>query len=98
VANSLRHFTENDHIRDRESAARFRNTKGFAKDLVLVAGNIDDAIGDDHVNRVLGQWNIFDSSLPCSSRRTKVHKVTAVPMEELDTIRDYLNRMPEHQD
>ena len=41
----------------------FRHAKGFAQHPVLVGRKIDDAIGDDHVDGVVGQRNVFDLAL-----------------------------------
>ena len=49
-AGSVVHVGIGDHVRDREPAAWLEHASGFAQDLVLVAGQVDHAVGDDHVH------------------------------------------------
>src|SRR5437870_1145917 len=44
------------------SAASFR-PKGFAQNAVLVCREIDHAIGNDDVDRIVREWNLFDLTL-----------------------------------
>ena len=43
-----------------ESAAGFQNAESLAQNFILVGGKIDDAVGDDDVDRVVGQRNVFN--------------------------------------
>src|SRR5262249_22540934 len=52
-----------NHIRYGEAAARLQDAERLAQDLVLVARQIDDAVGDDDVDRVVGQRNVLDLAL-----------------------------------
>ena len=51
------------HIGDREPAARLQHAKGFAQHAILVGGEIDHAVRDDHIDRVVGQGNVLDFAL-----------------------------------
>ena len=53
----------NDDVGDGEAAAGAEHAKGFAQDAILVGGEIDDAVGDDDVDGVVGQGNVFDLAL-----------------------------------
>ena len=61
---ALAHGTGNgaahDNVGDGEAAARLEHAKRLAQDAVLVGREIDDAVGDDDVDRVVGQGNVFD--------------------------------------
>jgi hypothetical protein len=64
AAQLRRDITASDHhIRDRKPAAGLEHTERFREDAVLVGGEIDDAVRDDHVHRVVRQWNLFDLAL-----------------------------------
>ena len=41
----------------------FKHAEGFAQDVVLVGGKIDDAVGDDDVDGVVGQRDVLDLAL-----------------------------------
>ena len=51
-----------DDVGDREPAAGAQHSQGLAEDLVLVRGQVDDAVGDDDVNRVVGQRDVLDAA------------------------------------
>src|SRR5882672_10041924 len=61
-ANVSGDFTANDDIGDGKAAAGFQHAEGFAEDTILVAGKIDDAVGDDDVDGVVRQRNVFDGA------------------------------------
>src|SRR5215831_19533433 len=56
-------FAAYDDVGDRETAARLQNTRSFAEYLILVAGEIDDAIRDDDIDRIVGQRDVLDLTL-----------------------------------
>ena len=51
------------HVGDGEAAAGPQHAEGLAQDAVLVGGEIDDAVGDDDVDGVVGQRNVLDLAL-----------------------------------
>src|SRR5882724_636412 len=63
LANGSGDFTANDDIGDGETAAGFQHAEGFAEDTILVAGKIDDAVGDDDVDGVVRQRDVFNDAL-----------------------------------
>ena len=58
-----RHVAADDDVGDRESAARFQHAEGLAQHGIFVAREIDHAVGDDHVHRVVRQRNGLDRAL-----------------------------------
>src|SRR5882724_11220262 len=62
-ANVSRNFTANNDVGDGKAAAGLEDAEGFAEDAVFVAGKIDDAVGDDDVDGVVRQRNVFDGTL-----------------------------------
>ena len=52
-----------DDVADGEAAAGPQDPGRLAEDLRLVAGEVDDAVGDDHVDRVVGQRHVLDRAL-----------------------------------
>src|SRR5882762_10272236 len=56
LANVSRDFTANDDIGDCQTAAG-------PEDAILVARQIDDAVGDDDVDGVVGKRNVFNGTL-----------------------------------
>ena len=63
LANFGGNVAADDDIGDGETSAGFENAEGLAQDAIFVGGEIDDAIGDDDVDRVVGQGNVFDFAL-----------------------------------
>src|SRR6266446_4960042 len=63
LTNGSRHFTANDDVGNGEAAAGLQDAEGFAEDAILIAGKIDDAIGDDDVHGVVGKRNVFNRAL-----------------------------------
>src|SRR6266404_5316592 len=62
-ANVSGDFTANDDIGHGKAAAGFQHAEGFAEDTILVAGKIDDAVGDDDVDGVVRQRDVFNDAL-----------------------------------
>src|SRR5690348_18074745 len=60
LANLGENLAPRDNIGDGEAAAGLEDAKGFAEDLILVGGKIDDAIGDDDVDGIIGQGDVLD--------------------------------------
>src|SRR6185295_2426964 len=58
-----RHVAAHHNIRDGKSAAGFQDPEGFAQNAVFVGGKIDDAIGNDDIDRVVRQRDAFDFAL-----------------------------------
>ena len=48
------------HVRHRQVAAGAKHAKRLAEDRVLVRREVDHAVGDDHVDLGVGQWNGLD--------------------------------------
>src|SRR6185437_1404024 len=63
TADLLRYLTSYDHVRDGEPTAGLEHPVGLPQNLALVPREIDDAVGDDDVHRVVGEWNGLDLSL-----------------------------------
>src|SRR5215469_466539 len=51
------------HIRYRQTSAGLKDAKRFGEDAVFVAGEIDDAVRNDHVDGVVGERDVFDRAL-----------------------------------
>src|SRR5436190_7334693 len=62
LANIRGNVAANDNIGYREASAGLENAKRFGKDAVLVARKIDDAIGDNDVDGVIRQRNVFNGA------------------------------------
>src|SRR6267142_1452314 len=62
-ANVRGNFTANNDIGDGKAPAGFEDTEGFAEDAILIAGKIDDAVGDDDVDGVVRQRNVLNGAL-----------------------------------
>src|SRR5581483_10283257 len=62
AANIGGHVATDDDVGHGEAAAGFEHAKGFAQHGVLVAGQIDDTVGDDHVDRVVRQRDVLDGA------------------------------------
>src|SRR5271157_5508486 len=60
VAHLPRHVAMYHDVRHSEAAAWFQHAKGLAQHAVLVGGEIDDAVGNNHVHRVVRQRNGLD--------------------------------------
>src|SRR4029077_1407297 len=60
LANLREHFAARDYVGTREATSGFEHAKGLAQNPVFVHGEIDDAVGDDHVHRIVGQRNMFN--------------------------------------
>src|SRR6185312_3709059 len=63
LTNSLRHFAFDDDIGDSESATGAQHAKRLLQYLVLIGGKVDNAVGDDDIDRLIWQRNVFDRSL-----------------------------------
>src|SRR5215469_11677567 len=57
------YIATNDYIRNRETTARFQDAISFAKYAVFVTGKVYYAVADYYIDRVIGQWDIFDFAL-----------------------------------
>src|SRR5882672_2508823 len=62
LANVGGDFAADDHVGNGEAAAGLEDAEGFAEHAVLVAGKVDDAVGDDDVHGVVRQRNVFDGA------------------------------------
>jgi len=51
------------HVGDGEAPARLEDAEGLGEHAVLVGGEIDDAVRNDHVDRIVGQRNGLDLAL-----------------------------------
>src|SRR6267378_3307855 len=63
LANVGGDFTANDDIGDGEAAAGPEHAESFTEDAILVAREIDDAVGDDDVDGIVGKRNVFNGAL-----------------------------------
>lgn len=52
-----------DDVRDGEAAAQLEDAEGLGGDTVLVGREVDHAVRDDGVNRVVRQEDVFDVPL-----------------------------------
>src|SRR5437879_1813938 len=57
------HFSSGHHVRYGEPASRFEDAERLAQNLVLVGGEVDHAVGDDDIHRVVGQRDALDLTL-----------------------------------
>src|ERR1019366_3023525 len=48
-------FAARHDVGNGEAAAGFENAEGFGEDAILVGREVDDAVGDDNVDRGVGQ-------------------------------------------
>src|SRR5262249_26342973 len=55
-----RHLAAHHNIGHRKASARTEDAERFREDAVLVGGQIDDAVRDDDVHRVVRKGNGFD--------------------------------------
>ena len=60
---SLRDCSAGDDVGHSEAPARLQDPKRLAQDAILVGREIDDAVRDDHVDRIVGQRDMFDFAL-----------------------------------
>src|SRR5690606_2602198 len=49
-----------DDVADAKSPAGVQDAEGFGEDAGLVCGKVDDAVGDDHVDAGVREWDVFD--------------------------------------
>ena len=61
--NLLRNRPTGHDIGDSEPAARLQNAERLAQHAILVGGQVDNAVGNDHVDRVVRQRDVFDLAL-----------------------------------
>ena len=59
----LVHVRVGDDVADGEAPTGPQDPRRLAEDLRLVAGEVDHAVGDDHVDRVVGQRDVLDRAL-----------------------------------
>ena len=59
----IRVLAAHHHVRDRESTARFEHTERFTQHCRLVRRQVDHTVGDDHVDRCIGQRDVLDVPL-----------------------------------
>ena len=57
------YFPASHNVGHSQSASGLKHTKSFTQDPVLVGGEVDYAIGDDYVNGVIRQRDVFDFPL-----------------------------------
>src|SRR5712664_3108398 len=69
LANGSGDFTANNDIGDGETAAGFEDAESFAEDAILVAGKIDDTVGDDYVDGIVRKRHVFNGALQKFRRR-----------------------------
>src|ERR1700736_2697451 len=60
LANRVRDFASNYYIGNCETAAGLEHPECFAQNAVLVAGEVNDTVGQNDVDGVVGQRDIFD--------------------------------------
>src|SRR5829696_3183448 len=63
VPSGLVHVGIGDDIADREASAAAQHARRLAEHGRLVFGQVDHAVADDHVDRVVGQWRRLDRAL-----------------------------------
>ena len=63
LARFLVHALVGDDVADGEATARPQDSGRLAEDAGLVGAQIDDAVGDDHVDRVVGKRDVLDRAL-----------------------------------
>jgi hypothetical protein len=63
LANLRQNQATSDDIRHREAACWLQDPECFSENALLISRKIDDAIGDDDIDRSVWQWNVFNLSL-----------------------------------
>ena len=63
MARRLVHTGVGDHVADGEAAAGAQHPRRLGEDGGLVGAEVDDAVADDHVDRVIGQRDVLDRAL-----------------------------------
>src|ERR1051326_6118726 len=56
------HLALRDHIRHGEAATGFQHSECFVQNTILVSAEIDNAVGNDYINGMIGKWDILDLS------------------------------------
>src|SRR5258706_16022691 len=60
AGNGLGDVAAADDVRHGEPPARLQHAEGFGEDARLVGGKVDHTVGDDDVDRVVGQRDVLD--------------------------------------
>src|SRR5665647_467011 len=58
----LRQFPLKDDVGDRKKSAVLEDTERFSQHDVLIGSEVDDAVRDDDIDRLIRERNIFDSA------------------------------------
>src|ERR1022692_4662346 len=58
----LREFLSKDDIGDRKKSAVLEDAERFSQDDVLIGREVDDAVRNDDIDRLIRERNIFDSA------------------------------------
>src|SRR5215831_11130277 len=61
--NLWQHFPAGYDVGDSKASTGFQNSKGLPENSILVCGEIDHAVGDDHIDGIVGKRNALDLSL-----------------------------------
>ena len=60
---SREHLAASHNIGHRKASSRLEDSESFSQNAVFVCGEIDDAVGNNHVNGVVGQRNVLNLAL-----------------------------------
>src|SRR5437899_2778666 len=60
LADLRKHLAPYNDVRDGETASGLEDTKGFTQDTILIGGEINYAVGNDDIDGVVGQGDVFD--------------------------------------
>src|SRR5580692_8957717 len=60
LADLGQNFAAGHDVGDGETAARLEHAEGFTQNFIFVGGEIDYAVGNDDVDRIVGQRDVFD--------------------------------------
>src|SRR5262245_47744696 len=63
AADRRRHLPAHDHVGDGEPSTRLQHAKRLGQHRVLVGGQIDDAVRDDDIYRIVREWDVLDLAL-----------------------------------
>ena len=80
------HVLALDDVGHSEPPARLLHAKGLGQDAPLVDGEIDHAVGDDDVDRGVGQRDLFDVALEDSTFRAPALRLFSLARASISSV------------
>ena len=62
-ANLRQDLAASDDVGYSETASGLEDSESFAQDFIFIGRKVDDAVGNNYVDRVIGQRNVLDFAL-----------------------------------